>query len=90
MDSTSPLDAAYRERAQLVAHLARTNEAHWAIDPAEPDWPVICIHSAAGQMCWHVGASDVELFPVDLPSGTSDWDGHTTEEKYARLAKLDV
>lgn len=87
-ESPSPLDAAYRERASLVAHLARTYDAHWAVDPAEPAWPVICIHTPAGQMAWHVGQGDVGLFPADVPTRPTDWDGHTTDEKYARLARL--
>jgi hypothetical protein len=87
----TPLDAAYREGARLVAYLTRVHRAsaHWAVDPAEPDWPVICIHTPAGQMSWHVGRSDLELFPADLPTRPSDWDGHTTEQKHARLARLD-
>ncbi|MEX5636528.1 hypothetical protein [Parafrankia sp. FMc2] len=82
------LDAAYRERAQLVSYLARVFEAHWAIDESEPEWPVICIHTPAGQLCWHVDRADMNLFPSGLENQPSDWDGHSTEEKYARLAQL--
>lgn len=76
----------YRERAYLVAHLARLYDAHWAVDPDEPDWPVICIHGPGGQMCWHIAQADVELFPDSLKVKPNDWDGHTTAEKYKRLA----
>lgn len=82
------LDAAYRERAHLVAHLARMHEAHWSVDEAEPEWPVICIHTPAGQLCWHVNRADMNLFPSGLEKRPSDWDGHSTEEKYTRLAQL--
>jgi hypothetical protein len=84
-----PIDI-YRERAHLVAHLARTHEAHWSVDPDEPDWPVICVHTPAGQLAWHIAASDLDLFPPGLPTRPSDWDGHSTAEKYTRLGELDT
>lgn len=84
----SPLDAAYSERARLVAFLSRVYPSHWAEDPESPGWPVICVHSPAGQLCWHIGPNDVHLFPPDLDTRANDWDGHSTEEKYGRLARL--
>lgn len=84
-------DAVYRERARLVAHLA----AHYPsrigfTDVSEPEWSVVTIDTPEGQMTWHIGPDDVGLFnhvrrtkPTDEP-----WDGHTTEEKYERLARL--
>ncbi|EFC78882.1 hypothetical protein [Parafrankia sp. EUN1f] len=88
LESAKLIAAAYRERAQLVAYLARIHDAHWAADAAEPDWPVICIHTAVGQLSWHVSQTDMGLFPPGLEKRPSDWDGHSTEEKYARLAQL--
>lgn len=87
-DAPSPLDVAYRERARLVAFLTRVYPAHWAEDPESPGWPVICVHSPAGQLCWHIGPDDVHLFPPGLDTRENDWDGHSTEEKYGRLARL--
>ncbi|EFC79015.1 hypothetical protein [Parafrankia sp. EUN1f] len=84
----SPLDAAYSERARLVAFLTRVYPSHWAEDPESPGWPVICVHSPAGQMCWHVGSDDVPLFPAGLETRANDWDGHTTAQKYERLGAL--
>lgn len=81
----------YRERAFLVAHLAACKPHHWIEDPAEPDWPVILIETEAGQMSWHISKDDLDLFPPKNPppAGTEPtWDGHTTEEKYERLARL--
>lgn len=56
---------------------------HWAssaghgvgigIDPAEPDWPVVYIELPTGQVSWH------------MPAHPREWDGHTTEQKYARI-----
>lgn len=46
------------------------------IDPIEPEWPAIYIELPTGQVSWH------------LPVHAVAWDGHTTEEKYARIAKF--
>lgn len=84
-------DEIYRERAQLVANLAARYPSHIGYtDPAEMDWLVVVIESPEGQMSWHISADDEGLFnlvrrtePMDRP-----WDGHTTPEKYERLARL--
>jgi len=80
------LDAAYRERAHLVAHLAALYSSvlvHGA-DPAEPDWPVLFISLPTGQASWHISPDDLDLF-AHVPKGIDHWDGHTTDEKYQRL-----
>jgi hypothetical protein len=38
-------------------------------------------------MSWHYHDSDAELFAF-VPVREVKWDGHTTEEKYRRLAAL--
>lgn len=83
----------YRERAHLVAHLAARHPAVLAYsDPAEPEWPVVTIDTPAGQLTWHISPEDADLFghvpvvPADDP--LAQWDGHTTDEKYARLRAL--
>jgi hypothetical protein len=84
-------DDVYRERARLVANLAARYPSHMGFtDPSEPDWAVVVIQTPEGQMSWHVATGDRELFrhvrrtrPTDKP-----WDGHTTEQKYTRLAQL--
>lgn len=86
-DQPSP----YRERAFLVAHLA--SQYFSAItynDPNEPDWPVIYIETPAGQLSWHLSPDDLDLFEhvIRVTPESITWDGHTTEEKYRRLAKL--
>lgn len=85
------MDDVYRERARLVAHLASLHPSHIGFtDPAEPDWAVVVVETPQGQMSWHVSPADQGLFnhvrrtkPSDAP-----WDGHATEEKYERLARL--
>lgn len=85
------LDGAYRERAHLVAWLAALYPAHIGYtDPAAIDWLVVTIETPTGQMSWHIAERDRDLFEhVRLVVSTHNvWDGHTTEEKYARLREL--
>ena len=85
------LDAAYRERAHLVALLAALYPAHIGYtDPAAIDWLVVTIETPTGQMSWHIAERDRDLFEhVRLvPAVHNVWDGHSTEEKYARLRRL--
>jgi hypothetical protein len=93
---TGERDKAYHERAALVAYLAACQPSAivWGADPAAPGWPVIFADSdAVGQMSWHLAPGDLGLFghvgqmAADGPDAPQ-WDGHTTDEKYARLAEL--
>ena len=85
------LDAAYRERAHLVAWLAALHPSVIAPAPDvdEPDWQIVYIKAGGWQMTWHVHPRDAELFedveslPADDPR--AQWDGHSTEQKYARM-----
>lgn len=86
MSTPNPLDEIYHERAHLVAHLATVYPSvlvHRA-DPDAPDWPVLFINLPTGQVSWHVNPEDLDLFQ-HVTVGTETWDGHTTDEKYARL-----
>lgn len=83
----------YRERGQLVAVLASLFPAVWAYsDPAAPEWPVVYVDIPQGQCGWHLAKDDLDLFghvPQVAPDDPrARWDGHTTEEKYRRLAAL--
>lgn len=81
----------YQERAALIAFLTKIYPAVFAYnDPDEPDWPVIYITTTEGQLSWHIAEDDMYLFPETpvTPPGNAPWDGHSTEEKYARLARL--
>jgi hypothetical protein len=47
-----------------------------ALDPAQPDWPLVYIQLPTGQISWH------------MPGFPSPYDGHTTEEKYQRIREF--
>lgn len=69
----------YRTRNRLVigavyAAQAAGQQAGFRIDPQEPEWPVAFIELPTGQVSWH------------LPQHEVAWDGHSAEEKYARIA----
>jgi hypothetical protein len=83
------VDNAYRERNQLVAALIRlTDWPAWAgFDAGAPGYTVVYVESPAGQLSWHVRDDELDQFgPLPLLAGK--WDGHTTREKYERLATL--
>lgn len=84
-------DGAYDERNRLVAVLSKLWPSHLALHPEsdttwERDWmTIVCIHSPVGQLTWHIH-DDHRLLFAHLTMGEGHWDGHTTEQKYARLA----
>ena len=89
--STDDLNAAYRERAQLVALLAALYPSHIGhTDPDEPDWAVVIVEVPTGQLSWHIAPGDMRLFShVQRTSRICrGWDGHTAEEKYERIREL--
>lgn len=51
-------------------------KAGFRIDPNEPAWPIAFIELPTGQVSWH------------LPQHEPAWDGHTAEEKYARVGEF--
>ena len=82
-------DAVYTERNKIVAVLAamfpsgiaRTDILGW-----EPEWHgCVYIDFPTGQVSWHYHDRDAHLF-AHLPAYVKGWDGHTTDEKYERLA----
>lgn len=91
-DAAKALGEAYRERARLIAYLASLFPSELSYgDTNAPTWPVIYITTPAGQLSWHLSPDDLDLFEHVAwhPSGGANlWDGHTTEEKYRRLASL--
>jgi hypothetical protein len=87
------IDAAYRERAHLIALLAamtRRAVITPAEDVEEPDWQIIYLSIGGRQASWHIAPRDADLFQhvkhVDSNNPLTIWDGHTTEEKYRRIA----
>lgn len=82
------LNAAYRERAHLVALLAAWRNSHIGYtDPAAPNWAVVTIELPTGQACWHIAPADMDLFAHVRPTPryARGWDGHDTDEKYRRI-----
>ena len=86
-----PIDEAYTERNRLVAFLAwlyPSGLKKTAIPGWEPEWHgCVYVDTPAGQMSWHYHDRDAYLF-AGLPDYPGVWDGHTTEQKYARLRQL--
>jgi hypothetical protein len=90
-DAGSAADAAYHERNQVVAALARcfpSGVKKTAIEGWDTAWHnCVYIDLPTGQASWHYHDDDTALFE-DLPPYKGVWDGHSTPEKYERLARL--
>jgi hypothetical protein len=87
------LDNAYRERNQVVAALAKcfpSGIKKTAIEGWDKSWHgCVYIELPTGQVSWHYHDDDSDLFK-NLPPYTGNWDGHSTSEKYTRLAALET
>lgn len=87
-------DGAYRERAQLGALLAALFPAVLAPAPDvdEAGWQILYLTLPTGQASWHIHPRDAELYGHVEHVGSEDpraqWDGHTTPEKYQRIADI--
>ncbi len=81
--------AAYDERSRLVAALARlfpSGVQRTEIGDTDREWHgCVYIDLPTGQASWHFQGDQAEYFR-DLPTYEASWDGHTTAEKYERLA----
>lgn len=88
---TAIKDAAYHERNQVVAALAKVfpSGINKTLIPGwEPEWcNCVYIDLPTGQVSWHYHDNEADLFE-NLPPYTKPWDGHSTEEKYERLKEL--
>ena len=87
-------DCAYLERDRLVAALSKVWPSRLARHPDEDeswddDWRwIVFIDLPTGQASWHIHDDELPMFAhLDRVDG-NPWDGHTTDEKYARLAAL--
>ena len=85
-------DEAYAERDKLVAALSKLFPSHAMRhegDDWEDDWrTIICVHLPAGTATWHVHDSERPMFGHVGYDPQCTWDGHSTQEKYERLAAL--
>ena len=81
-------DGAYTERNRLVAFLTNiypSGVKKTAIPGWDEAWHnCVYIDLPVGQASWHYHNDEAHLF-AHLPPYESEWDGHTTEEKYERL-----
>lgn len=91
MTDLTAADLAYQERNQVVAALARlfpSGVRKTAIDGWDPAWQnCVFIDLPTGQVSWHFHDREAHMF-AGLPEYTRPWDGHTTPEKYERVAAL--
>ena len=83
-------DAVYHERAQLVSFLSHLYPSYLTRHPEHEEWEldwrqIVVVDSPAGQLSWHIHDSELPLFD-HLEVRTNTWDGHTTTQKYERLA----
>lgn len=85
-------DGAYHERNQLVALLARLYPSALCkteIDGWDPEWHwCVFLQTPEGQLSWHIHEREFEFFDHVRQADDVKWDGHTTEEKYERVARL--
>ena len=92
-DMEARKDAAYYERNQVVAALAKcfpSGVARTAIEGWSKDWHgCVYIDLPTGQVSWHFHDSQAHLF-AGLPPYAGKWDGHDTTEKYRRVGALEV
>lgn len=91
-------DGAYSERNKILSMLAHlANFMGWKVGIGQhpesdtswdKDWrTILFIEFPTGQGSWHFHDSEVHLLN-GLPKYDGKWDGHSTEEKYKRLAEL--
>ena len=99
---TNTKNQAYNERNKCVAalaHLLSCNgfseyKVYVTLHPeSDKDWEstwrtILVIQRRDYQMTWHFHDSESHLLDGLPVQDTYEWDGHTTEEKYQRLAEL--
>ena len=94
-DMRAKRDAAYHERNQVVAALAKAFPSGVAQhDPNDEKWDadrrtIVLIDLPTGQVSWHFHDSERHLLD-GLETYPGKWDGHDTPEKYRRLNALPV
>ena len=95
LEEQTKKDAAYRERDQLVCALSKlfpsSLERHPDTDTTwENDWRwIVFINLPTGQATWHIHDSELGLFGHLQRCTGAKWDGHTTPQKYERIAALE-
>lgn len=84
-------DQAYSERNKLVAMISGMFPARLGRhDPADREWEddwrwIVFIDLPTGQVSWHIHDLELSMFDhLERTDSLTEWDGHTTDEKYAR------
>lgn len=92
-DLQNKLSRVYTERNRCVALAARMAlllgcpAGVGRPDDANEDWAeCLYIDLPTGQVSWHFHRCERSLFD-DLPDYSAPWDGHSTEQKYHRVAR---
>lgn len=90
---TEERDGAYRERTRLEALLAAMTDGAVvapAADVDEPGWQILFLTIGGRQATWHVSPRDADLVAgiehVAVDDPRAQWDGHSTDAKYAHIA----
>jgi hypothetical protein len=82
---------AYSERDRMVAAISAVYPSHLQRHPEEDaewedDWRwIVVVKLPTGQATWHIHNSELKWFDHLDRVQVTPWDGHTVEEKYARL-----
>jgi len=87
----SDCDSVYAERDRLVCYLSKQWPSVLApVDDAEPGWSMaVYVFTPEGQLSWHIPDHELSMFEGHcIVNDISPWDGHSTDEKYERLARL--
>lgn len=92
------IQKAFWERNQLVAFLSKLFPSylleHTEGSYLQKGWKhYILIQTPAGQISFHLDEADLPYFRhsfVLKDESIVAWDGHSTEEKFARIQKLDL
>lgn len=89
-EHAAAVNAAYTERAHLVAWLAALHPSVIAPAPDAGDgWHLLYLRAGGWQMSWHIAPADLPLFDhvehVDPGDARAQWDGHSSAQKYLRI-----
>ena len=84
----SALNALYTERAHLVALLAKDYPSAYVEDTENDSWIIVYVDVPTGQLSWHISPEDQSLFSGVRFAPDTEWDGHTTDQKYDRVRAL--
>lgn len=93
---TAEKNGAYSERDKLISLVSKCFPAWLERHPDsdatwEDDWRwIVFVKLPTGQASWHIHDSELPWFShLERYPSRNSWDGHTTEEKYNRVLRVD-